>query len=207
MTVSMTSIQDTFKAPTEEVAASLFFKRFPLLADAFTTLVKTHEFMSPNLADYEVVIEPKSIVLNPKTPPTTRELTEQTRVLYVESLMAQTIKPLLQQMQAFISGDVLIAHLLHGMYHVYYCDDSFTEAQKEQLSRLIELMREQFVAAGYQIAVDYDVKLIAHPLTQKPVLLRNVCCLAYQIKNKKCRVCPRLSEEERLQLLKTPKTK
>ena len=200
--IDLQLVKTTFGAPDERVAASLFMKRYPLLKDVVQRLIVSGEQLPIALEEYALTLTKKAVELTPKTKSKPRE--QQT---YLTAVVTEHMIPLVIELQSHVSSHILISHVMYPLFEMYYCQEANTVAEKEALHDAITLIQTVFAKHGFESAKTFEINLIMHPLTNKRVLLRNACCLAYLVKGSSCRVCPKLSEKEREVLLKTSKKK
>ncbi|UKS27056.1 hypothetical protein LOZ80_37305 [Paenibacillus sp. HWE-109] len=208
---------DQLGQPDPVVIGTLFAKRYSVFAMGLLAAISLHDtslalshdrvrlqVTQAGAMQYETAVEDSPLLSVSNLEERRARLTD-----YVVRLQMH-LQPIFQAVSAQTGANVqvmwtLVSHNLHNLYARLEADERIW--QTTERLRLIMADRSVLLEprSGHAFAVKF--RLFEHSQWQgSPFYLRRHCCLAYRIQHPSgehdyCQTCPKLSTEERLQML------
>jgi ferric iron reductase protein FhuF len=205
-------IKERFHAPSKQVVASLFAKRFMLFPMGILwSMTRFRQTFSFSLSSLSLYVNEKNVyafyVEGEPTIETVKGTQEEWRADVVRHLFADVIYPFFQALHVHtgISLDILWGHMSYLLY--YYYEQWIKEATspEEKITFMEDfwfLTEEASPALFGEVTINplrAEYRMVPHPAdATKEIRIRNKCCFNYRLpEGRCCYTCPRLTEEER----------
>ncbi|MCP8968704.1 IucA/IucC family C-terminal-domain containing protein [Ectobacillus ponti] len=209
--MALEHIRQTFQAPDQRVAASLFIKRYCGYLAALEAMSRWNAEAVLSLSDMcfrctetQVFAHCQAACVRHFTEGDRNEWREQV----VQRLFSQHIAVMIDALSKATRLPCAtmwshVAFYMHVMYRTWLqeeMDEGVRARIRDDFQYLQSLPSQWFDGTCNPLCMSFCT--VKHPCREEDVLLRKACCLNYKTSKGACYTCPRLTEEERLQKMK-----